>query len=580
MKRITVFSLIVLGYFASSCKKDHPTAKIQSRLFDVASAITAAACGLPVTITKNIKTDFGASGNGFTDDSRAFLDAAHWINNNWDSSGTICLYIPAGDYRVGLQLPPGGSFQYNGGTIINPPGGATLQGIDMLRLVNVKNVVIYGDAGMSSRVIYHSNLRFGGMTGGGACDYGAGCTSAGCSAMTYASVGTFLKLTGCACITVKDLWINGNVRHCSLQGHYGECNGYEIGYDGLLIEDGSEIEVRDCELKSFGRDGIMTRYLSSNPLNISFINVNCDSNCRQGFSFTAGDNLTVTNCKFSNSGSIFYNNPGCGLDIEPENGGTCLNSSFSGCAFINNSFVGMISDNHGSSVSNISFSNCEFSATEATSLWSLWPKRMSGTSFWHCTIRGSFCHVSGISNADKIEFHHCNITDWDGGPTPYVGWNRYLMDLGASPPDNNYYLFDHNVFEVHHSYLAAMAPNSSGGASAERQFTNNTFNFHYSDLRKAFPGHVPVPTPFLGHFKSCYLDDNYFFDADQPTVNPNCAWNTCYWIGIYTNYGSSGDNFSTGTNYFPQNGTGGWSFTRVCYNPNWIPGHYFITGVF
>lgn len=549
------------------------------------------ACGIPIGTTKNIMTDFGATGDGVTDDSPAFLMAADWINANWSPSSTLELYIPTGVYRVGVQLTPGSTYPYGSGTLTNPSGPQAL-GFDMLKLKAVKNVYIHGDPGLTSQILYKDNMYYGGMSSPGVpCEHGALSTPCNvCTGGSYATVGIFLSLYDCSCITVEDLNLDGNAQNCQLMGHFSDCNGYQIPYDGIFIQNGGDITISNTDCKNFGRDGIMTHYSSSNPTNITLDHLNCISNCRQGFSFTAGDNINATDCKFNSTGSIFYNNPGSGMDIEPSPGATCINSTFTNCEFKNNAFVGMTSDGHGTNVSGIAFNNCEFSATVKGS-WSIWPNKMSNTTFSYCTIRGQFTHVAGISITDPLIFTFCNITDWNGSlSNPVSGWNDYLMNFGAGPPTNQYYIFGWCNFDIHHSLLMYSIAGSTAPSYTDRMFGHCNFTFHYSDMISSISYYGVAKYgvgynssglfqyPSLGNFINCYLEGNQFTETAPVSTIPS---GVVYWVGIcISGCGTGHDSYSFGNNSFPQDGVGGNPYTRVCYNPSWPSSYSWVRGTF
>jgi hypothetical protein len=67
----------------------------------------------PLPSWKNIKTDFGAKGDGITDDAPA-ITAALYTFRDMDNTNSSVLYFPAGTYRLGSTIlnagrGPGGS---------------------------------------------------------------------------------------------------------------------------------------------------------------------------------------------------------------------------------------------------------------------------------------------------------------------------------------------------------------------------------------------------------------------------------------------------------------------------------------
>ena len=550
-------------------------------------------CSLPVTITKNLMTDFGAVGDGVTDDSQAFLNASDWINTSWSNSYAIKLYIPAGNYLVGMQLKRGESFNYGSGTISNPAGsaGQSYLGLDMLKLVGAKNVFIEGDPALTTKIIYKDKLVFGGVDNNGVfCTASTSTCPNACAwgIADIATVGIFLRLDECNCITVSNLWLEGHANTCILGGNAGDCNSKQIAYDGIVIFGGSDITIVNTVAANFGRDGLMTLYKNGNPTNITLTNFKSSCNGRQGFSFTSGNNIVATDCQFNltgpvESGCVFGSSPVSGLDIEPESGGTCINSSFTRCSFGNNLHYGMISDNHYPNVANFTFDTCFFSGRDNIygSGLAMYPNGMITTKFTRCVIVGQVTHVAGISAADHILFKGCFFTDWFGSMSwPTSCWNRYMLDLGATGPDNTFFTFDHCRFDVYHSKIISLSGNYPTYAQADRLFDSNVFNLYWNYMWIP-AGVVAAPTPInatngnydLGQFSTSTLNSNIFFDQ-HPEIGKSPSW---YWLGVRQ---SAADliykNTSNGLNQFLPNGLS--IFGHMKYNKDVLSGHASFLG--
>lgn len=490
---------------------------------DKMMALACGCSGMPnISITKNLVTDFGATPNDGLDDSKAFICAAVWLNANWSTTSTIRLYIPLGVYNAGVQLAPGASFAAGCTTITNT-GCQTRLGVDMIRLTNAKNIAIFGDPGTT--VIYNNGLYFGGYTiGMTPVSYPVGltCPPTTSNVCERADIGAFINLINSSCINISNLRVSGNntdvVAVGHLGGHVSECNGYQLGHDGIIINGSDYVSVTDVSLSNFCRDGIMimNNFSAVNPQCPTLTNVVCNANSRQGLSLTAGDNLLATNCQFNRTGTVFYNNPGCGVDIEPEFSGTVNFSRFINCKFLQNAFCGMISDNHPVTVNTVDFSGCEFYAS-APGSWSIWPKAMQNTTFTNSTIRGAFVHVAGTSAVDRIKFNGCFITDWNAGQ-PVSGWCNYLMNFGAT--DNDNFEFNNCKFEIHRSALiyTITIPGFN------RIFSGNVFSAHWNDLDSWLTTNCNNWTQcggslsFWGRFYSSTLNSNQFADMTPSSV--------------------------------------------------------------
>jgi hypothetical protein len=264
MKRnlFLVFTVIICGTFLAA-------AFISAKSGEQAAFENNCQCKTSLqVITKDLKADFGAKGNNKQDDSFSFLAASDWLNKNSSDSFILKLYIPPGTYLVGLQLKPGEK-------ITNPLRNEqslandiriTRKGVNMMELENAKNIIISG----SKRTVikYKNGLPFGGydtlmqpvsyIPSNEACsttkDYNA-----------YATLGTFIHIKNSSCITIEQIEMNGNNTKMKLGGFFGECNGYQIGHDGIDVFGSKNITVKNVTCNNFGRDGIMLCYSNGDP---------------------------------------------------------------------------------------------------------------------------------------------------------------------------------------------------------------------------------------------------------------------------------------------------------------------------
>lgn len=536
-------------------------------------------CGLPISITKEMRVDFGAVGDGITDDSKAFKRASDWINANWSASSSIKIIVPAGTYLVGYQVRKGEIWNYGTGSINNP--SQSYLGVPVFNLTNASNVIIEGAPNMASRIIYKNGLMYGGYR----TDTESPCTAYGAcnncpGGADVATVGPFLFLTKCSCITVSNFWVEGRYNMCKRQGMVGECASIQLQYDGILLAGSDNVTISDITCTNFGRDGLMSYYTAgTNCSDLTLTNFISSGNGRQGFSLVSGINVTATNCDFIltgniKDGAIYSGNPGAGLDIEPDQGGTVSNCSFTNCRFSRNQSVGMISDNY--FPSGLTFDNCFFSSLHGTALW---PNRLVNSTIKNSVIVGRVFKVGGSGPSDHLLFDNNLFTDWFGSwDAPNTTWAKpgvnpgYLLNLGG-PGVNNFVTFKNNTIEVHHGlflYFDVGVPTSS------RIWDSNTFRVNSNDLANSTMGYPAcfVSNGFLGHFKCCTLNSNQFTDA-TPSNSPTSGK---YWIGVkFANWGPhSSDNVSNGANYWGPYGPS--LYTYFKYNNNWGGGYPFLTG--
>lgn len=525
-------------------------------------------CSVPIGVTKDMVIDFGAIGDGFTDDSKAFKRASDWINANWSSSSAIKITMPSRTYKVGHQVKKGEIWNYGTGSVNNT--SQSYLGIKVFDLVGASNVIIEGNG---SQIVYQNGLMYGGYR----TDTESPCTAHGsCNSCPnwndVATVGSFVYLDQCSCVSVSGFWVEGRYNMCQRQGMVGECSSIQLEYDGILIAGGADIEISNVICTNFGRDGLMTYYKGSDVTNLTLNNFISSGNGRNGYSLCSGVNVTANNCDFILSGNIkegaiYAGNPQAGLDIEPDQGGIASNCSFTNCKMSGNSSYAFTTNNY--YPSNITLDSCLFSSLTN---WALWPSGMVNSKIKNSTVLGKVTHVRGNNASDHLLLENNFFTDWFGNwATPVLTtWAQSsqgptnLLDLPNS--DNTLYTFRGNTVDLHHSKLIVTNGNN---VAADRVWENNTFNMSSADLldnTNGYPSAYDVGNyGLLGQFKNCTLTGNQFID----TSPVNSQTNTFY-IQVKAKNGvahPATDNITDGTNYFgPDNGP----YSQIPYSYNWF----------
>ncbi|RZK45377.1 MAG: hypothetical protein EOO59_21190, partial [Hymenobacter sp.] len=307
------------------------------------------------TLHKDLKKDFGAVGDGRTDDQAAFQKAAAFFNQRARTpagAGRAVLRIPKGVYRVGH------------------PGPGDLG--DLLHLSGCRNLTIAGDDSATTEIRYADSLRYGTFDPATHAyyepptaffaDWGWGVRG-----------GTAIVLQGCDNVEVTNLTLNGNSTHLLVGGHWGD-TGIQLAFDGLFVSDSRRIRLRRLAVHHFGRDGIQVLNHLVKSLDepaqeaIWLADSRFDYNGRQGLSITGVNGLLATNCSFSHTGRVviptlgrpLYSNPGAGVDVEPE-GGFVANVRLDRCRLVDNAGQGLVSDRYGNgapTVKNVVVANC------------------------------------------------------------------------------------------------------------------------------------------------------------------------------------------------------------------------------
>ena len=253
--------------------------------------------------TVNARTQYGATGNGSTDDTAA-------INAALAAAGNGICYVPAGTYLInpaatsssfGLYLPAGATL------LLDP--GATLQCRTMTSRRSSYSVV-----GM----VQNDTALVGGT------------------------------IIGDRVARNLPTYINGRG------------TDYEYGM-GVSISTGSRMFVLGVTSKNNCCDGF---YLYGGASSVLVSDCVADNNRRQGCSPVRCSNVTLQYCTFSNTNG---NDPGCGIDVEPGSGASVTNLQILNCTITGNKGGGIAggpparygpTGNRTASVSNCIVSGC------------------------------------------------------------------------------------------------------------------------------------------------------------------------------------------------------------------------------
>jgi hypothetical protein len=404
------------------------------------------------TLHKDLKKDFGAAGDGRTDDQAAFQKAAAFFNQRAQTpagAGRAVLHIPKGVYRVGHPSP--GDLG------------------DLLHLTGCRNLAIAGDDSATTEIRYADSLRYGTFDPATHqfyepptaffADWGWGVRG-----------GTAIVLQGCDNVEVTNLAINGNSAHLNVGGHWGD-TGIQLAFDGLFVSDSRRIRVRRLAVHHFGRDGIqvLNRLAKSvdDPAqeDILLENSRFDYNGRQGLSITGANGLRAINCSFSHTGRVvipalgrpLYSNPGAGVDVEPE-GGYVANVRLDRCRLVDNAGQALVSDRYGTGAPNVKNVVVANSLLWGVTNWSAWV-RQTGFLFENCRIYGAF--VTGSFQVGYPTcFVGCTFED-----RAYHGQPAYGQFLVYSNQEARAMRFTHCRFLGARNYLLLATPAASDTAS-------------------------------------------------------------------------------------------------------------------
>lgn len=355
------------------------------------SAVAAAALPAPLLARPGgtLKPeDFGARGDGTTNDTRAFAALSEAINRR--GGGTILLRRRA-TYVVGAQQRGGGAYGWNPAPIID------LRGLAGPLLI----------IGNGARLRCAAGLRFGTF------DPGTGAAvhrkSPNYKIEELASpYRAMIAVHGCrGPIEIKDVELDGNFARLVRGGRFGD-TGWQVPADGLSLKDNHSTElIVNVYSHHHGRDGALIDGAEQRSARSRFTRFVARFNGRQGASITGGRNYDFEDCEFSHTGRAgIVSAPAAGVDIEAEGGKAVRDLRFTRCKFLDNAGVGLLAE--AGPADGARFDDCLF---VGTTTWSAWPRKPH-FSFSGCTFVGAVVHAFPDPDPSRAaRFTDCLFTD-------------------------------------------------------------------------------------------------------------------------------------------------------------------------
>lgn len=319
--------------------------------------------------TFDLKKDFSAIGNGQTNDTVAFQNAANAII----AAGGGTLIIPPGTYIVGIQDQGGGLTPYY-----------RMQDIFFIPTATPVQYLRIEGAGATMRLA--SGLHYGSFhpTTGAVYNPPAG---AFWDPAYSAEVGKMIGVEASNNITIDGLELDGNSANLVLGGRWGD-TGRQMKGTGIRLLRCKDVVINNVYSHHHALDGVTIGWggLTADSTTVTqhtLNNVVSEYNGRQGLSWTGGRGLTAVNCSFNHTGRGALNSaPAAGVDIEPESSVT-RDGLFVGCEFINNAGWGLNAQIGDGGYSKFEF--CTFWGTTNYSCYSNFP----GMSFSGCRFFGA-----------------------------------------------------------------------------------------------------------------------------------------------------------------------------------------------
>ena len=372
---------------------------------------------LPAQNSINLKQDFGAKGDGKTDDTKAFQKAFAQINS---LKKNVIVIIPAGHYILYPQIP----------TALNNP--TAYVPLNVMSLINCTNITVKGEKG--TKISFAPNLYYGAFKRRGKEIEKFGPVT---TLWQYrVAIGHGFYIENSSGINIQQIEMDGNNRNFILGSQFGDV-GMQIDNDGLFIQDGSNITLTNLNMHHFGRDGLQVinktpKSFATPSQKINITNCQFEYNGRQGFSWTGGVGVTAVDCSFSYTGKTkFSSPPGAGVDFEPNGGYIVKEGLFINCRFKNNAGVAVLADEGGFNARDVKFINCELVGETAPALWVKSPV----FSFTNCLILGTFYFGCAANTEEEgTKFFRCHFSDEYSSKSA----TNYLIESNGA----RYLLFD------------------------------------------------------------------------------------------------------------------------------------------
>jgi hypothetical protein len=399
------------------------------------------------SLTMDLVKDFGARGDGITDDTDAWNKAIRFFSNklpdgksgahNIDYQSTQgILVIPAGTYRIGAQL-------------INKDSTKNLQyaqpkaSKNALWGVNGKGLIIKGVRGKGTN--YPTKIKFlDGLLFGYFDPKSNKPSTTESGKYNEASIGFFLEIDwNCKNVTIQDIELDGNSDKAIIGGP-GSSSGIQLPYSGIRTNAGVQgILLSNIYCHHFGLDGffIGTSFELPAKQEFNLIMEDCKSeyNGRQALSWCYGTGFYAKNSSFQFTGmGKTQSSPSANVDIENQDryGKTLSKGLFENCTISSNrSKAGSL--NFVGKIDNVTFENCTISSgdpsAENTNRVFAVASHYSTSrnfKFYNCTLTGN---IDMQRNGKKMElegttlFKNCKIIDNQNFKS--TSRNRFLVNV-------------------------------------------------------------------------------------------------------------------------------------------------------
>lgn len=413
-------------------------------------------------ITRSIK-DFGAKGDGRSNDQPAFAKASAFFNHR---KGNGKLIIPKGIYITGGQ-----KFLGN-----DPSGIVTYLGENVIDLRGCSNMKIEGKPGAVIRNA--DSLRIGTFepaTGKPFRHTIKDINVQTAYAKYAANAGNVFFLKNCSDIKISGLSIDGNVPGFILGGNWGTGrNPYELIHYGINILDSHDIGISNCNISNFSCDGIYIANMGQELKTYKIVVDKCKVNyCgRNGLSWIGGEDIRVTNSVFSNQGQgLVQESPGAGISVEVENSSFCRKGYFYNCIAENNSGSAITSGSK-SLATDVVFKKCSAASPGYYTVFADAAKHR----FEDCRFYGTVLVWYRAAGADDaVQFRRCVFEENYKGKKMYDGSYQLGVEATATIIDS----CEFRAYTTASYYLNGLTKDCAAGNPQKIKVSNCSF-YNYS----------------------------------------------------------------------------------------------------
>lgn len=402
-------------------------------------------------IVMDFQKDFGAKGDGYTDDSKAWSDAINYLSGKKN----IELFIPKGTYIIGKQVPAKAKKAFF---------SAYTQ-----KLSNAHNISIIGEVDASGKIRskfkYQDGIYFGYFLPNGK-------PADKMQDQFVAELSDFIRIErGSKNISIKNIEIDGNLGKAQL----GTQKRHNLQFIGIYVNGSENTLLENIYTHHMGLDGVYIRApYNGKSENVVLNNVISEYNGRQGLSFTSGQGLRVYNSKFRYTGKGGLSlSPSANVDIENHAGpGLYLTDIlFDNCELYDNA-GGSGSLNLAGKIKNFKVTNSTIATTNWIAIQGNYTSSRDFT-FENCEILGTI-EFQINSPKPKIgneitRFINCTISDNKNNKE--VGRNRSLINVFDNVSFENCTFYIWHSRKLIRSYKNGAADKKKIGV----QFTNSSF---------------------------------------------------------------------------------------------------------